>query len=106
MKTKTKSKNDLLAQIGRIYDNFKDHRLYNRARAFMIIYNYNMSMTVTNYRLRREYTDCHDSSGKIRPGMEQKAKELLSMMFNTQYPRTVYTAFPKRKSSYRFDLES
>lgn len=99
MKTKSKSKNDLIAQIGRIYDNFKDHRLFDKAQSLVLLYNYNMSMTETNHRLHREYMDCHDFFGKVRPGMEQKAKELLSMMSNTQYPQTVYAVRPPKKSS-------
>ena len=96
---KTKSKNDLIAQIGRIYDNFKDHRLFDKAQALVLHYNYNMSMTETNHRLHREYMACHDFIGNVRPGMEQRAKELLSLMSNTQYPQTVYAARPPRRQS-------
>ena len=94
---RTKSKNDLTAQIQRIFRQYKDHRLYDLAQALVLRYNHNMSMTETNCRLHHEWMACHTPSGAVWPNMEQRAKELLSLMGSTQYPQGVYAVAPKKK---------
>lgn len=96
MTMKTKSKNDLVVQIQRIFKHYKNHRLYNLAQSLVLHYNYNMSMTETNTQLHRKYMACHTPSGSIWPGKEQKAQELLDLMNNTRYPQSVYAACPKK----------
>ena len=93
---KTKSKNDLTAQIQCIFRHHKNHRLYDLAQMLMLRYNYNMSMTETNKRLHREFMACHTPSGRVWPDKEQRAAELLALMGSTQYPKSVYAAEPKK----------
>ena len=94
---KTKSKNDLAAQIQRIYKHHKDHRLYGLAQRLVLRYNHNMSLTETNSRIHLEWMACHTPSGDIWPDRKQRAEKLLSLMGCTQYPKSVYAAAPKMK---------
>ena len=94
---RTKSKNDLTAQIQRIFEQYKDHRLYGLAQALVLCYNHNMSMTETNSRLHREWMACHTPSGAAWPDRERRAEELLTLMGCTQYPKSVYAAAPKMR---------
>ena len=94
---RTKSKNDLTAQIQRIFSQYKDHRLYDLAQALVLRYNHNMSMTETNTRLHHEWMACHTPSGAIWPDKKRRAEELLILMGFTQYPRSMYAAAPKMK---------
>ena len=85
-----KSKDDLVAQIQRIYKRFKNHRLYDLAQHLVLLYNHRMSMTDTNLELHRKYMDCHYPSGAIKVGKESEAQRYLDEMGTHKYPREVY----------------
>lgn len=90
-KIRYKSKDDLTAQIQRIYHNHGNHRLYNLALTLTLKYNYNMSKSKVNDLIFREYRDCHfQSSGAIIPGKETFADKLLELSGLIKYPKCIY----------------
>ncbi len=93
---RTKSKDNLAAQIQRIHKHCKNHRLYGIAQILVLQYNHNMSMTETNTRLHREYMACHAPSGKLWPGKERRAEELLSLMGSIGYSTSIYASQSKK----------
>lgn len=81
---KTKSKADLNKQIGRIFANHKDHRLYMKAQKLVLRYNFNMSQTPQNSALHKEYMYMNQRN-------PEQAKDILSQMLEFQYPVDIYT---------------
>lgn len=86
---RTKSKADLERQIGRIFVNHKDHRLYMKAQTLVLRYNYNMSETPQNTALHKEYMYLNQRN-------PAQAEQILSQMHEFHYPIDVYSA-PGRK---------
>ena len=86
---RAKSKADLERQIGRIFANHKDHRLYMKAQMLVLRYNSNMSETPQNTALHKEYM-------KINSRNPEQAQLILSQMHEFHYPIDVYAA-PGRK---------
>lgn len=85
-----KSKDDLIAQIQRIYKKFNGHRLYDLAQHLVLVYNHRMSMTETNLELHRKYMGCHNPSGAIKVGREADAQRYLDEMGAVKYPKEIY----------------
>ena len=82
-----KSTADLNRQIGRIAANHPDHRLYNKAQNLVLLYNHNMSETVENTRLWREWNRLQRD-----PYMKEQADAMLQKMLDTPYHRNLYSA--------------
>ena len=81
---RTKSKADLNRQIGRIFTNHKEHRLYMKAQNIVLRYNSNMSQTPQNSALHKEYMYMTQRN-------PEQAKDILLQMNEFQYPVDVYT---------------
>ena len=86
MKERFKSKDELTAQIQRIYKNHGSHRLYNFALCLTLQYNANMSYTKENNNLHQMFMNERDDT---------KRNELLDLMGTTKYPKSVYAKIEK-----------
>lgn len=82
---RTKSKADLVKQIGRINLLYKDHHLYMKAQNLVLLYNHNMSETDEN-------NDLHKQFMRVCNTNPQEADRILDEMNERQYPVSVYAA--------------
>ena len=86
-----KSKDDISAQMMRIFKNYPEHRHYNLAQSLALKYNYNMSMTERNKELHRLYMETKSPLGLTMPGYEKLSEHYLNAMGSELYPREIYT---------------